>query len=216
LGIVRPPSCQGSCSERTPIRLERRRGGAGLARAGDTLFYGTGWNGKIGRAKLDGSGADHDGIQLAAPPSALAVDDRHVYWTQGTDLGRAAIDGGVNPAFKALGFSSAAMTLSGGRLYAGVSPLTRMALDGSGYEPSFASGFAAFGIVVVEQPAAAPVVETVSAGTGAVTPVALRNSGGGDLRVSVATVAGRDAGDFSAPRSGQTRTRTSKTCTPGR
>ena len=62
--------------------------------------------GSIGRADLDGTGADPDFITSLNLPQGVAVDGGHVYWTGGlpgftaTTTGRANLDGtGVNRAF---------------------------------------------------------------------------------------------------------------------
>ena len=45
----------------------------------------------IGRAELNGTGANADFIPVIA--TAIAVDDQHIYWTAGNDIGRANLDG---------------------------------------------------------------------------------------------------------------------------
>ena len=56
--------------------------------------------GTIGRANLDGTGADQGFISGASGPAGVAVDASHVYWTNfstGT-IGRANLDGtGAGP-----------------------------------------------------------------------------------------------------------------------
>jgi hypothetical protein len=57
----------------------------------------------IGRANLDGTGADRRFIRagFGSPPSWVAVDAEHVYWgTIDGTIGRANLDGtGVDPSF---------------------------------------------------------------------------------------------------------------------
>jgi hypothetical protein len=61
----------------------------------------------IGRARLDGSGADSNFIGGALNPCGVAVDDRYIYWvnegasaTSGGTIGRARLDGSeADPAF---------------------------------------------------------------------------------------------------------------------
>jgi virginiamycin B lyase len=63
------------------------------------------WSGseRIGRADLDGSGADDGFITGTEDALAVAVDDRRVYWANGRlagAIGRANLDGsGANPGF---------------------------------------------------------------------------------------------------------------------
>src|SRR5215469_10574417 len=56
----------------------------------------------LGRATLDGTGADQSFITGASSPTAVAVDANYVYWANvfaGT-IGRANLDGtGANPNF---------------------------------------------------------------------------------------------------------------------
>jgi virginiamycin B lyase len=57
--------------------------------------------GEIGRANLDGSGANPNFISTGAAPE-IALDSRYIYWTNnnGTNIGRASLDGtGVKPNF---------------------------------------------------------------------------------------------------------------------
>ena len=195
----RAPKLDGSGVQAALVSLPPGRSAYGVAADEQYVYWAAHWigGGAVGRARLDGTAVQQGSIPLTGSPSALAVDATHVYWTQGSDLGRAAIDGsGANPAFKTASFNTASMTIAGGRLYWGVPALSRMKVDGSAVESNFATGFLSFGLVVVERPAAAPIAETVSAASGTMTPVTLRNTGGADLRVSSATVAGADAGDF--------------------
>jgi hypothetical protein len=71
----------------------------------DTTHINWGTDGDtIGRAKLDGTGVDNNFITGANIVTGLAVDSKHIYWTnqQGSSVGRANLDAsGVNPAFSA-------------------------------------------------------------------------------------------------------------------
>ena len=59
----------------------------------------------IGRANLDGTGADHRFITRTGDPSGVAVDAEYVYWSDsGGTIGRADLDGtGVDRSFIAAG-----------------------------------------------------------------------------------------------------------------
>lgn len=87
----------------TGIRAAQRLGAAPGARRTPKWIY---WasDGKIGRAKIDGTDANPAFITLPyrSSPLGVAVDDRHVYWSdEGNDaIGRARLDGSdVAPAF---------------------------------------------------------------------------------------------------------------------
>ena len=74
-----------------------------LASRADAYIYWTGSNG-IGRANLDGTGANPSFIPEASSPYGVAVDSAHVYWanfeTGTSTIGRANLDGtGANPSF---------------------------------------------------------------------------------------------------------------------
>jgi hypothetical protein len=59
-------------------------------------------DGTIGRANLNGTGADQFFIAGVSEPSDVAVDAAHVYWANGSDgrIGRASLDGsGVDQNF---------------------------------------------------------------------------------------------------------------------
>ncbi|HEX6986875.1 MAG TPA: hypothetical protein VF170_15975 [Planctomycetaceae bacterium] len=73
-----------------------------LAPAAGAYVYWTNYNGTIGRAELDGSGADQAFITGPTTPFGVVVDAKHVYWTDDTEnaIGRANIDGtGIEEGF---------------------------------------------------------------------------------------------------------------------
>lgn len=64
--------------------------GPGLSSAGTT----------IARANLDASGVTAHLVSNATGPSGIVSDGTHIYWGNGTSIGRAVVDGsGANPAF---------------------------------------------------------------------------------------------------------------------
>lgn len=75
----------------------------GVAVDAQHVYWAQGNDGTIGRANLDGSGANESFITLPGDqyPCGLAVDAQHIYWTNKTGVGgvgRANINGtGVNP-----------------------------------------------------------------------------------------------------------------------
>ena len=70
--------------------------------AGAYVFWGNATVNTIGRANLDGSGANQSFITGASNPNGVAVDGLHVYWTNfnAGSIGRAYLDGsGANESF---------------------------------------------------------------------------------------------------------------------
>jgi virginiamycin B lyase len=70
-------------------------GCGGVAVDASHVFWAEPSYGSIGRANLDGSGADYTFITGAENPCGLAVDGGHVYWSNfsGGSIGRANLDG---------------------------------------------------------------------------------------------------------------------------
>ena len=100
----------------------------------------------IGRANLDGSGANQGFIAGANSPFGVAVDGRRLYWTNaGTGtIGRANLDGsGVNQGFIAGASDPSGVAVDGQHIYwanSGTGTIGRANLDGSGANPSFIAG----------------------------------------------------------------------------
>jgi hypothetical protein len=64
--------------------------------------------GSIGRAKINGTGANNSFIPGLDQASAVAVDSRFIYWSEPNRIGRANLDGtGVNPDFVTTGVTNA-------------------------------------------------------------------------------------------------------------
>ena len=103
--------------------------------------------GQIGRAQLDGDHVDRKFIRGAIGPSAITVDNRHVYWinADGGSIGRAKLNGTkVDQDFiKRVGFAYD-LDISGGRIYwtrgqtiSTDASIARASLDGSDVERNF-------------------------------------------------------------------------------
>jgi sugar lactone lactonase YvrE len=94
--------------------------------------------GTIGRANLDGSGAEPTFVTGASAPTGIAVDGAHVYWSNsgsGT-IGRANLDGsGVDESFISGASEPQGIAVNGTYIFwanAGNTTLARANLDGSG------------------------------------------------------------------------------------
>jgi hypothetical protein len=108
------------------------------------------FTGNIGRANLDGTGVNQSFITGLFHPGRVAVDARHIYWTDAsTDrIGRANLDGsGVDPNFiRPVGFASG-LAVDADHIYWGndlADAIGRANLDGTGVNPSFISGLIGF------------------------------------------------------------------------
>jgi virginiamycin B lyase len=111
--------------------------------------------GTIGRANLDGSGADPSFIAGASNPFGVAVDGRHVYWTNliTGSIGRASLDGSdANQSFIAGASFPVGVAIDDGHIYwanNGTDTIGRANLDGSGANQSFIAGATnPFGVAV--------------------------------------------------------------------
>jgi virginiamycin B lyase len=122
------------------------------AQASAYVYWGSGSSdGAIGRANLDGTGADQGLITGASNPVGVAADGRHIYWVnlQGADpssIGRANLDGtGANQDFISMGagqVDAQGVTVDGQHIYWTTSGGTigRANLDGSGANQAFITG----------------------------------------------------------------------------
>jgi hypothetical protein len=108
--------------------------------------------GSIGRADLDGSGANQEFIPHTAgvsDPSGIAVTPTAIYWQNGGGgIARANIDGtGVNTTFIPTTDSTCGLTSDSSFLYFldnGGAQIGRAGLDGSSVSPAFAATSQAF------------------------------------------------------------------------
>jgi hypothetical protein len=74
---------------------------------GNFVYWANNANpGSIGRAKINGTGANNNLIAGLNEPEAVAVDSKFVYWAETNRIGRANLDGsGANPNFITTGVS---------------------------------------------------------------------------------------------------------------
>jgi hypothetical protein len=128
---------------------------AWLAASADAFVYWSSFAGSVGRAGLDGGGANA-GFVAAAQAAGVAVDSGHVYWAnQGTNsIGRANLDGtGVNQSF-VTALQPSGVAVDSGHIYwtneaTGTNTIGRANLDGTGVNQSFiATGIAPEGVAV--------------------------------------------------------------------
>jgi len=100
----------------------------------------------IGRANLDGSGANQSFITGASSPLGVAVDAAHVYWTNRRTnmIGRANLDGsGANQRFITGANGPEGVAVDAAHVYwanTGTNTIARSNLDGSGANQSFITG----------------------------------------------------------------------------
>jgi sugar lactone lactonase YvrE len=100
--------------------------------------------GEVGRANLDGSGANPGFVAGGNSPALVAIDGQHIYWANlnGTTIGRANLDGtGANQSFIGLANTPQGIAVDGQHIYwvAG-SAVGRANLDGTGANASFITG----------------------------------------------------------------------------
>ena len=111
--------------------------------AGHVYWTNAGTN-TIGRASLDGTGADQSFITGASFPRGVAVDADHVYWTNGNDIGRANLDGtGVDQSFITGASTPYGVAVDAGHVYwanIGTNTIGRANLDGTSVDQSFITG----------------------------------------------------------------------------
>jgi hypothetical protein len=125
------------------------------ARAAAYVYWTDSSGAAIGRAALDGSGADPGFISTHGVPEAIAVNPKHIYWTNATDaVGRARIDGtGIDHEFiKGTGTVSGVAVGSGHVYWSNRDDGTigRAKLNGTGVDQDFIGGAAAPGHMAVD------------------------------------------------------------------
>ena len=100
----------------------------------------------IGRAELDGTGANKSFITGVQKPYGVAVDGAHVYWINNNTnaIGRANLDGtGVNQSFIPTSSRPIGVAVDGAHLYwtnYNAGGIGRANLDGTGVNQSFITG----------------------------------------------------------------------------
>jgi len=115
-----------------------------LAPAAGAYVYWTNTNGTIGRAELDGSGVDQAFITGPTSPFGVAIDSKHVYWTDDTEnaIGRANIDGtGIDEGFITATVPRG-LAVDSKHIYwtNNTGTIGRANLDGTGVNQSFITG----------------------------------------------------------------------------
>jgi hypothetical protein len=167
--------------------------------------------GTIGRANLDGSGANQRFITGATRPSGVALDDRYIYWANalaGT-IGRANLDGsGADQGFITGASNPQGLAVDDRHVYwtnRGTGTIGRADLDGSGADQGFITGAGdPLGVAVDGGPAgsASASAASLAFGTqplgtyGAARPMTITNAGHGNLAIDAARLASGDVDDF--------------------
>lgn len=125
------------------------------ARAAAYVYWTDSSGAAIGRAGLDGSGADRSFISTLAYPEAIAVDAEHIYWTNATEaVGRAGIDGtAIDHEFIAGSGAVSGIAVGSGHIYWSNrtdGTIGRAKRDGTGVDQDFISGAAGPGHLAVD------------------------------------------------------------------
>ncbi|HWA53952.1 MAG TPA: hypothetical protein VG816_07245, partial [Solirubrobacterales bacterium] len=145
-GIVRTRSSGGGAIEPGLVDAAAN----GIATDESHLYWANPSAGSIGRAHLDGSGAEAGFVSGVASPGWVAVDGEYLYWTspatvsEGNDgtIGRVRLDGTAppEPDFITAAGDPRGIAVDAAHLYwsnASAHAISRAAIDGSGVEPSF-------------------------------------------------------------------------------
>jgi hypothetical protein len=120
----------------------------GVAARADGFVYWTevGIDGRIGRADLDGTNANHAFITGASEPCGVAVNSAHVFWANGSTgtIGRANLNGtGVDQSFITGADSPCGVAVDPTHIFwanGGGTTIGRANLDGTSASQSFISG----------------------------------------------------------------------------
>ena len=126
-----------------------------VARAAAYVYWTDSNGAAIGRAGLDGSGADPSFISTLGFPEAIAVDPEHIYWTNATEaVGRAGIDGvRIDHEFIEGTGTVSGVAVGSGHIYWSNrtdGTIGRARLDGTRVDQDFISGAAGPGHLAVD------------------------------------------------------------------
>ena len=171
------------------------------------VYWANSGTGAIGRANLDGTGANQSFITGASSPIGVAVDTAHVYWANsGAAIGRANLDGtGANQSFITGASNPIGVALGAAHVYwanSGTGAIGRANLDGTGANQSFIGGAkAAYGLAVDALTVPPPVVgKTVNAAPAGGKVFVSVPAGGAFASVSVPGIKGRKFVPLTEPR----------------
>lgn len=125
------------------------------ARAGAYVYWIDSSGAAIGRAQLDGAGADRSFIATLGFPEAIAADAEHLYWTNASDaVGRARIDGDeINHEFIEGSGTVAGVAADSKHVYwsnRDENAIGRARLDGTRVDQDFITGAAGPGHLAVD------------------------------------------------------------------
>ena len=118
------------------------------------VYWANSTSGSLGRANLDGTGADQRFVTGANSPRGVAVDAGHVYWANSmTDtIGRADVDGShKNQNFISTASYPASVAVGGGHVYwanLDTGTIGRANLNGSHKNQNFITGVSGNGVAV--------------------------------------------------------------------
>jgi streptogramin lyase len=126
-----------------------------VARADAYVYWTNSSGASIGRAGLDGTGVDRAFIATLGFPEAIAVDARHVYWTNASNaIGRARLDGsGIDHEFIEGSGTIGGVAVGSRHIYwsnRDEGTIGRAKRDGSDVDQEFISGGADPGHVAVD------------------------------------------------------------------
>jgi hypothetical protein len=116
---------------------------------GNFVYWSNLFGNSVGRAKINGTGANGNFVTGLSNPGGVAVDSKFIYWTEGTGsssaIGRANLDGsGVNHQFITSGVNDPeSLAVTSSSIYwtneaaFGHSTIGRANIDGSSPTPNF-------------------------------------------------------------------------------
>ncbi len=123
----------------------------------------------VGRGGLDGSSFNSAFLPLGSEPNEVAVDPTYLFWTHGSTIGRARIDGtSADPQFlSAAVFNSGGLADDGQHIYWAESAwIGRANLDGTGVQRHFVSASYPNDIAVDQRAGPLPAGAGVGGGNG--------------------------------------------------